>query len=60
MELFRFSRSIYGQQVLIGASWDLLLWFAVAGAAFIVIHALYKAVTGTKGVDVGQQHQHGQ
>ena len=45
MELFRYSTSIYGgSDVLIGASWDLLPWFVAAGAAFIVLHALVKAV----------------
>jgi len=48
MELFRFSRSIYGQQVLIGASWDLLPWFFAAGLAFIVIHALFKIFLGSR------------
>lgn len=43
MELFRYATSIYGQKQLIGASWDLLIWFAGAGAAFILVHALVKA-----------------
>jgi len=45
MQPFRYSTSIYGgSDLLIGASWDLLKWFVVAGAAFIVVHALVKAV----------------
>jgi hypothetical protein len=45
MQLFRFATSIYGDSdVVIGASWDLLPWFVAAGAAFILAHALYKAV----------------
>ena len=48
MEFFRFASSVYGQPVLLGASWDLLGWFVGAGAAFIVGHAVYKAVTGQK------------
>jgi len=44
MELFRYSRSIYGgSDVMIGASWDLLPWFVGAALAFIVIHAAVKA-----------------
>ena len=44
MQLFRYSRSLYGgQEQLIGASWDLLPWFAAAGAAFIVLHAFLAA-----------------
>ena len=49
MELFRFANSVYGQPVLLGASWDLLVWFVGAGAAFIVVHATYKALTGSRG-----------
>jgi hypothetical protein len=49
MDLFRYSTSIYGgSDVLIGASWDLLPWFVAAGAAFIVLHALLKAVTSRR------------
>jgi hypothetical protein len=48
MELFRFASSVYGQTVLLGASWGLLGWFVAAGAAFIVVHAAYKAVTGSR------------
>ena len=47
MELFRHATSIYGGgDVLIGASYDLLGWFVAAGAAVIVIHAIYKIFTG--------------
>jgi hypothetical protein len=54
MDLFRYSTSIYGSgDQIIGASWDLLAWFVAAGAAFIVLHALLKAVTGRR---AGQAH----
>jgi len=49
MELFRYASSVYGQPVLLGASWTLLPWFFGAGAVFIVVHAIYKAVTGSRG-----------
>jgi hypothetical protein len=49
MELFRFASSVYGQPVLLGASWDLLGWFFWSGVVFIVAHAAYKAVTGSHG-----------
>jgi hypothetical protein len=59
MELFRFSRSIYGQQVLVGASWDLLPWFFAAGLAFIVLHALYKVFLGSRGaMAMGRKSAH--
>jgi hypothetical protein len=45
MELFRYSRSIYGgSDQLIGASWDLLPWFVGAAVLFIVAHALLSAM----------------
>jgi hypothetical protein len=50
MQLFRYSTSIYGgDDVLIGASWDLLKWFVVAGAAVILVHAVAAAVTSRRG-----------
>jgi len=50
MQLFRYSTSIYGgSDVLIGASWDLLKWFVLAGAVAIVLHAAIKAVTVAAG-----------
>ena len=49
MQLFRVTTSIYGgSDVVIGASWDLLPWFVAAGAAIIIVHAVVKAVTGTR------------
>jgi hypothetical protein len=49
MHLFRYATSIYGDSnIVIGASWDLLPWFAAAGAAFIIVHALVKAVSGRR------------
>jgi hypothetical protein len=49
MELFRYASSVYGQPVLLGASWDLLGWFFGAGVLFIAAHAAYKAFTGSRG-----------
>ena len=45
MPLFRYATSVYGQTVLVGASWDLIWWFVGAGAVFIVAHAAAKALT---------------
>lgn len=41
MELFRVSRNPWGQEVLVGVSWDILWLFVAAGAMFIVLHMLY-------------------
>jgi hypothetical protein len=50
MQLFRYAQSIYGtSDTIIGASWDLLPWFAAAGAGFIIIHAVVKALSGRRG-----------
>jgi hypothetical protein len=50
MQLFRHATSIYGgSDVVIGASWDLLPWFVAAGAAFVIVHAVVKALTGRRG-----------
>jgi hypothetical protein len=48
MEFLRYASSVYGQPVLLGASWSLLPWFFGAGVLFIVAHAAYKAVTGSR------------
>jgi hypothetical protein len=49
MHLFRVATSIYGDSdVVIGASWDLLPWFVAAGGAFILLHAVVKAVAGRR------------
>jgi hypothetical protein len=50
MQFFRYATSIYGDSnVVIGASWDLLPWFAAAGAAIIIVHAVVKAIAGRRG-----------
>jgi hypothetical protein len=41
MELLRVARNPWGQEVLLGLSWDLLWVFVGAGALFIVVHALF-------------------
>jgi hypothetical protein len=48
MPLLRYASSVYGQTVLVGASWDLIWWCVGAGAVFIVVHATVKAVTGSR------------
>ena len=45
MSLFRYASSIYGgSDTLIGANYGLLPWFALVGLAFVVAHAVFKAV----------------
>jgi hypothetical protein len=45
MSLFHYANSIYGgSETLIGANYELLPWFALAGAGFAIAHAVFKAV----------------
>jgi uncharacterized membrane protein len=45
MSLFRYASSIYGgSDMLIGANYGLLPWFALAGLGFAIAHAIVKAV----------------
>lgn len=44
MELFRYSRDMYGQETLLGISWDLLPLFTGAAALVIVGHLIYSMV----------------
>ena len=44
MELLRTETSPWGQEVLLGISWDLLPLFVGGGVAVIVVHALFKAI----------------
>lgn len=46
MEWIRTARSPWGQEVVLGASWDLLWLFAGAGVAFIAAHMLSAALLG--------------
>ncbi len=43
MELLRVARNPWGQEMVLGVSWELLWLFVGAGVVFIVGHALYKA-----------------
>ena len=45
MPLFHYASSIYGgSDTLIGANYGLLPWFAAAGVAFALTHAIFKAI----------------
>jgi hypothetical protein len=46
--MFRYAAGVYGQTVLVGASWDLIWWFVGAGVTFIVVHAAVRALTGSR------------
>ncbi len=43
-QLFRYAQGPYGgHEVLLGASFDLLIWFVLAAMAVIIFHAVYKS-----------------
>jgi hypothetical protein len=44
MNLLRTDANAWGQDVLLGISWDLLPWFVGAGIVIIVGHVLFKAL----------------
>ena len=44
MNLLRTDTNAWGQEVLLGISWDLLPVFAGAGVVIILAHALFKAL----------------
>ncbi|MCC7463387.1 MAG: hypothetical protein IT480_13120 [Gammaproteobacteria bacterium] len=41
MQLLRYSRNAWGQEVIAGVSFDLLWWFASAALLIILAHLLY-------------------
>ena len=48
MEFLRYSRDVYGQQVLEGISWDLLWPLVGLSAAIIIGHFVYMQVKKAK------------
>ena len=48
MDLFRYSRDVYGQQTLEGMSWDLFWVFLGFALVTIVGHMIFRAVTDKK------------
>ena len=44
LELLRTTKNVWGQEMLIGVSWDLLWVPVAAAAAFIVLHQLFRLV----------------
>jgi cytochrome b subunit of formate dehydrogenase len=45
MDIAKFKSDVWGREVLLGVSWDLLWVVLVVSFLFIAIHAVYKAVT---------------
>ena len=49
MSIAEFKRDVWGREVLLGVSWDLLWVILAVSFAFIALHAIYKAVAGRSG-----------
>ena len=47
MALFRYATSVYGQSVLVGASWDLIWWFIGAGAVSDGLTAMQRSLSNS-------------
>ena len=55
LELLRFTRNVWGQEMLLGVSWD-LMWVPVAAAvAFIVLHQIIRYVKSKRAADAPRQ-----
>ena len=54
MEIFRVSKDAWGQETLIGVSWELLWWFAGAAVLFIAVHIVYKWLLAPKAGAAGK------
>lgn len=48
MEIFRVTRNAFGQEILVGVSWDLLWPFLGASVAFIILHMVFKFIAGRR------------
>jgi hypothetical protein len=48
MSFLRYSRDMYGQEVLLGVSWDLLPIFFGVALAFILSHLTYRLLIDAK------------
>jgi len=42
VEFFRISKNAWGQETLLGVSWDLIWVFIGAAVLFILVHIIYK------------------
>jgi len=51
MEILRVAKNAWGQEVLVGVSWDLLWWFVGASLVFIVVHAILTPILKRSGKD---------
>lgn len=48
MDVFRVEENAWGQETLIGVSWELLWLFAGVGLAFIIGHMIYMRIRASR------------
>lgn len=53
IEWFRYATSVYGQETILGANWDLIWWFGGAGLAYILVDLLCRPFLGKKPAKAG-------
>lgn len=55
LELLRFTRNVWGQEMLLGVSWDLMWVPVAAAAAFIALHQIIRFAKSRRATDASQQ-----
>lgn len=54
-EFLRFTKNVWGQEMLLGVSWDLMWVPVAAAAAFIVLHQIIRFIKSKRTTDVPRQ-----
>ena len=54
-ELLRFTKNVWGQEMLLGVSWDLMWVPVAAAAAFIVVHQIIRFAKSRRAGDASRQ-----
>ncbi len=55
LELLRFTKNVWGQEMLLGVSWDLMWGPVAAAAAFIVLHQIIRLTNSNRPTDAPRQ-----
>ena len=55
LEVLRFTRNVWGQEMLLGVSWDLMWVPVAAAAAFIALHQIIRFAKSRRATDAPRQ-----
>ena len=55
LEVLRFTKNVWGQEMLLGVSWDLMWVPVAAAAAFIVLHQIIRFAKSRRAGDASRQ-----